>query len=126
MSIKKALTYINENVDDDDLRETLSEFARFREEKKRPLTLRGLTLTLKKLEKLAPGDGKAKCDILEQSIENGWTGVFPYHGAGREEERVRPSKFNNFIQERTDTEKILEKKRAQLLNQIKKGADEVV
>jgi len=39
-------------------------------------TPHALTLIVKKLEELAPGDNDRQREILQQSIINGWAGVF--------------------------------------------------
>lgn len=40
------------------------------------MTDHAIDLMLKKLEEMAPGDSPAKIAILNQSIMNGWKGVF--------------------------------------------------
>ena len=55
----------------------LNDFAEMRKKMRKPLTDRALALTLSELEKLAPGDDEKKIDILNQSIQRGWQGVFP-------------------------------------------------
>ena len=54
----------------------IEDFKAHRKQMKKPMTDRALTLLRNDLEKLAPGDEKTKIAILEQSIKNGWTGVF--------------------------------------------------
>ena len=55
----------------------MKDFVEFRKKIKKPMTDRAIELTLAELEKLAPGDEKAKIAILNQSIQRGWQGVFP-------------------------------------------------
>lgn len=55
----------------------LEEYKTFRKEIKRPLTDRAMQLAVKKLETLAPDDPERKIAIIEQSIVNGWIGLFP-------------------------------------------------
>lgn len=55
----------------------LDEYKSFRKEIKRPLTDRAMQLAVKKLETLAPDDPDRKIAIIEQSIVNGWIGLFP-------------------------------------------------
>ena len=59
------------------LEAALEDFAKVRKAMKKPLTDKARELTLKELEKLAPGDDAAKIAILNQSIQRGWQGVFP-------------------------------------------------
>ena len=66
----------------------LNDFAEMRKKMRKPLTDRALALTLSELEKLAPGDDEKKIDILNQSIQRGWQGVFPL-----KDERKPTSRF---------------------------------
>lgn len=52
-------------------------FVEMRKSGKSPFTQRAADLTAKKLEKLAPGNDAMKADILDQSVQRGWQGVFP-------------------------------------------------
>ena len=63
-------------IADDRLRECVGEYVKSRRALKRPLTEHALELMLKKLDKMAQ-DNDTKIAILEQSIENGWIGIFP-------------------------------------------------
>ena len=57
------------------------DFAEVRRVKRTPIrTVRTVDLLEKKLLKLGRGDADAARRILEQSIERGWTGVFPLKG----------------------------------------------
>ena len=60
------------------LDEALNEFARMRNTMKAPLTEHAKKLLLTRLDKLAP-DTETKVAMLNQSIENGWKGVYPIH-----------------------------------------------
>ena len=55
----------------------LEEYKKFRKEMKRALTDRAMQLAVKKLENLAGDDADKKIAIIEQSIVNGWVGLFP-------------------------------------------------
>lgn len=55
----------------------LDDFARARKAMRKPLTPKARELTLRELEKLAPGDEAMQVAILNQSIQRGWQGVFP-------------------------------------------------
>ena len=57
------------------LKETIYEFVKFRKSIKSPLTTRALKLALNKLSKLTNNDYE-KIAILNESIMNGWKGVF--------------------------------------------------
>lgn len=66
-------------IADDKLRDTLADFINHRKALKRPLTENALNLIIKKLNKMA-NDNDTKIAILEQSIENGWIGIFELKG----------------------------------------------
>ena len=55
----------------------MDDFAAARRAAKKPLTPKARELTLRELERLAPGDEKTQIAILHQSIQRGWQGVFP-------------------------------------------------
>lgn len=65
-----------------DLLEPIKEFAKFRKELKKPMTKRAVTLLLGKLHEMTGGN-VAECEkILNQSIMNGWTSVYPLKAEG--------------------------------------------
>lgn len=55
----------------------MADFEEFRKKIRKPLTDRARELTLMELEKLAPGDMATQVEIINQSIQRGWQGVFP-------------------------------------------------
>jgi len=65
-----------DSIPDDKLRIALEDFIKHRKDIKRPLTQKALELNIKKLDKLT-SDNDEKIDIINQSIENGWVGLFP-------------------------------------------------
>jgi len=66
--------------DDGLLLSTLNDFAEMRKAKKKPLaTERAVKMLLVELDKLSP-ESKTKIKILNQSILNSWSGVFPLKG----------------------------------------------
>lgn len=60
-----------------ELQKSLKEFVEFRKGTKPPLSEVGLTKVINKLEKLYPLDDHKKIECIDQSIENGWKGLFP-------------------------------------------------
>lgn len=62
-----------------ELAEALAAFAEHRKKLKKPMTDYAKKLLLKKLQKLAKTE-QEQIAILNQSIENGWQGVFPLGG----------------------------------------------
>lgn len=67
---------INAYTSNEELKATLIEFVKFRKSIKRVMTTRALELLIKKLDKLA-NDDNTKIEILNESIMNGWNGIFP-------------------------------------------------
>lgn len=61
----------------DDLALALEDFIEMRKKIKAPITPRGLELIIGKLNKLSNGDLKRSIEIVNQSVENSWKGVFP-------------------------------------------------
>lgn len=103
---KKAARY----AADDDLNNAIIAFIDFRKKIKKPMTERAVELMLKKLHELSP-NLSTQIEIINQSILNGWQGIFPL----KQEQttyRAQPNKnrFNNFDQrsyQNTDLEKML-------------------
>ena len=63
------------SVESQELRAVLNEFIKMRKTIKKPLTAYGLELILKNLNKLSPSI-EEQIQIIEQSIEHCWQGVF--------------------------------------------------
>lgn len=59
------------------LKAAFADFIEFRKKKGSPLTERAKELTIEKLEKLYPGNPDMQNKSLLQSVECGWTGVYP-------------------------------------------------
>ncbi len=71
-----------------ELQNTMAEFSKMRKAIKKPLTDYSLKRLIDKLEKLAPGDYGKQNEILNQSIDHSWQGVFPLHEEGGISENV--------------------------------------
>ena len=67
---------INAYTSNEELKTAIIEFVKFRKSIKRVMTTRALELLIKKLDKLA-NDDNTKIEILNESIMNGWNGIFP-------------------------------------------------
>ena len=61
---------------DDQLNDAILEFAKMRKSMKKPMTERAIDLMLKKLNQLTI-DPVEQTEIINQSIINGWTGLYP-------------------------------------------------
>ena len=67
---------IEEYTNNTELKNTLIEFVKHRKSLKAPMTTRALKQLMNKLNSLATNDF-TKIEILNESILNGWKGVFP-------------------------------------------------
>ena len=117
----------------EEFKEAVRDFIEFRKEKKKPLTARGFELFIRKLDKLAD-DEETKIKIIEQSIENSWTGVFPLHfdvtagaslcptGGSLRRANVKPSGFNNFTQKEYDYEQFEKDNLKKMMEELKPHA----
>ena len=105
--------------DDPELNDAIAEFVKFRKGIKKPMSDRAITLMINKLESLSH-DKHEQVQILNQSIMQGWTGLYALKDDGKsrgQPRNVNPNGFANFKQ--TDnTEKLsqLEKMLADELN----------
>lgn len=61
---------------DEKLNESFKDFIEYRKSIKKPLTGKGIELAIKKLDSLT-ADNDIKIEIINQSIMNRWTGLFP-------------------------------------------------
>lgn len=66
---------IESATESSELREALIEFVKFRKLIKKPMTNKALELIIGKLNKIATTD-RERVEIINQSIERGWAGVF--------------------------------------------------
>lgn len=67
---------VNAYTSNEELKATLIEFVKFRKSIKRVMTTHALELLIKKLDRFA-NDDNTKIEILNESIMNGWNGIFP-------------------------------------------------
>lgn len=73
---KASADAIEPYTDNAELNVALEEFIAYRKKIKKPMTDRAVKLLIGKLEKLSP-DVNEQIEILNESIVNGWQGVFP-------------------------------------------------
>ena len=69
------------------LQEPLREFVKMRKSIKKPITTHGLELVISKLRKLSGGHISVAEEIINQSIMNGWQGVFALKDENGKEEK---------------------------------------
>ena len=73
--------------------EALKEFEKFRKMMKKPLTEEAKKRMLKKLNSLAP-DEETQIEIIHQSIDQGWLGVFPISNKKQSQQKGLTSKID--------------------------------
>lgn len=72
---KEIELFVNENFENEELKNTIYEFIKMRKEIKKSISLKGLQILVNKLNKLASTD-EEKIEILNNSIMNNWQGIF--------------------------------------------------
>ena len=79
----------------------LDEFRQYRKEKHNPLTDTGEKKLLKELDRLSGGNDETKIQILDQSIRNGWAGVFELRNrkasGGYEQHKVTDAELSHLL-----------------------------
>ena len=105
--------------DDPELNDAIVEFIKFRKGIKKPMSDRAITLMMNKLESLSH-DKHEQVQILNQSIMQGWTGLYALKDDGKsrgQPRNVNPNGFANFKQtDNTEQLSQLEKMLADELN----------
>ena len=81
----------------------MDDFAAARKAMRKPLTDKARELTLRELEKLAPGDEQTQIAIINQSIQLGWQGVVPRKSEDAKQGKRQPQKeTSNALADDTD------------------------
>jgi len=79
----------------------LDEFRQYRKEKHNPLGEIAEKKLLKELDRLSGGNDETKIQILDQSIRNGWAGVFELRNrkasGGYEQHKVTDAELNHLL-----------------------------
>jgi len=86
----------NTYSDDPELNKAILDFIEYRKKIKAPMTQKAIDLLISKLNKLSP-DKATQIKIINQSILNGWKGVFSLKEESKEQTKT-PNKFNQFPQ----------------------------
>lgn len=74
--------------DDPELNQAILSFIDFRKSIKKPMTDHAVDLLIKKLNEMSPSI-EDQIEIINQSIMNGWQGVFPLKDQGRSSQSVK-------------------------------------
>lgn len=105
--------------DDPELNDAIAEFVKFRKGIKKPMSDRAITLMMNKLESLSH-DKHEQVQILNQSIMQGWTGLYALKDDGKSRGQPKPNSFADFKQtDNTEQLSQLEKMLADELNNNK-------
>ena len=85
-TVSNTVSNINNNKtkyiyypNDPDLDKAFSDYVEMRKKIKAPLTDRAIELAMSKLQKLSGGDNDMAIEILNQSIEGSWKGLYELH-----------------------------------------------
>ena len=91
-----VLDYFAKNAASPELLAALRYYEEARAAKGKPIkTEHARELILKKLQRFAPGDIPGQIMILERSIENSWTGIFPLPADYRRERKTATADCEN-------------------------------
>lgn len=90
----RNVAYDPEYEQNPELISKIKEFLEFRKAKKTPVLPESFAAWLKKLTKISGGRSEVAIEILEESIANGWTGIFALKdGSGFGNPKVSPNKY---------------------------------
>lgn len=91
-------------ADDPNLNQAIIEFVDFRKGIKKPMSEHAVKLMIGKLNKMT-SDVNTQIEIINQSILNGWQGIFPLKEDKQpKQQQSNKNKFNNFPQRTYDME----------------------
>lgn len=95
-------------VPDAGVNQAVTDFVEYRKKIKKPMTEKALELMIEKLNDMT-SDPDERIQILNQSIINGWQGVFPLKDKKPVKEKIGAgkNKFHNFEQRDTDYDDLM-------------------
>lgn len=82
-NVKNVKNVKNTYIEPPELNDALLSFIEFRKGIKKPMTDRAINLLIGKLKKLSDNTAE-QIEILEQSVVNGWTGIYPLKGDNKQ------------------------------------------
>lgn len=105
-------------VPDERLNKAILDFTEYRKTIGKPMTDRAVELLIGNLEKFST-DVQERIDILNQSIVNGWQGVFPLKELRKEPvKKQKTNQFHNFEQRGTDYDAMVQNQVAEWLKEL--------
>ena len=108
-------------ANDEKLNQTVNDFIEFRKGIKAEMTDHAIELLVERLDSMTSIRNE-KIQILEQSMINGWKGIFPLDKSGtpnKSDPKVNKTKFTNYEEREWDYEELERIKQAELM----KGAN---
>ena len=93
---KEESYYPSYYPNDCELDQAFKDFLEMRKAKNKPLTEKAISIAINKLNKLSKGDNNKAIQILNESILNSWTDLFPL----REEQEPKHKSFADLARER--------------------------
>lgn len=103
VTVTDTVTVSNTNniyyPDDEKLDKAFSDFVEHRKKLRKPLSVKGVELAIKRLEKLSGGNSDKAVEIINQSILGGWQGLFELKDEGKSS---KTNKLNDFQQRKYD------------------------
>lgn len=121
--VQESKVQENKNIqayaDDEKLNRAICDFVDYRKKIKSPMTDRAIELLIMDLNKLS-GSVDVQIEMLNQSIVNGWKGVFPLKEqkmaqAGKQQP---PNRFHNFDQRDTDYDAMVQAQTAEWIKEV--------
>lgn len=109
--------------EDEKLNQTLSDFIEFRKGIKAEMADHSIELLIKKLDSMTSVSNE-KIQILEQSMINGWKGIFPLDKSSTSNKsvpKVNKTKFTNYEEREWDYEELEKIKQAELMKGVNAG-----
>lgn len=99
------------DIPDVRVKQAVDEFLEYRKNIRKPMTDKALELMVKKLKEMT-GNPEEQIEILNQSIMNGWQGIFPLSEKKRDKGKPasappKKNQFHNFEQRDTDYDSLV-------------------
>ena len=79
---------------DEKLNQAFKDYVEYRKKSRKPMTEKAIDLAIKKLDSMT-NDNDEKINIINQSILNGWTGLFPLKNANKSSGSAYIDAINN-------------------------------
>ena len=111
---------VRKYVSDSGLNKAIQDFVDYRKKVGKPMTDRAMELMLNKLSGLS-GDVGDQIKILNQSIVNGWAGIYELKDkkTSQNDKQSAPNRFHNFNQRSTDYDAMVQQQTVDWLQQVK-------